>query len=120
MPAKHAVKVGRVYDARAWGDGNRILVDRLWPRGLPKVEADLDEWSTQIAPSTALRTWYRHDPQHFDKFGEHYRAELEQPEPAEALDHLRSLAKRRNLTLLTATKNIDIGHAIVLAGLLRT
>lgn len=120
MASKHAVKVGRVYDARAWGDGRRVLIDRLWPRGLAKAEADLDEWCAHVAPSATLRTWYGHDPQRFDEFSQRYRAELEQPEQAEALGHLRSLAKRRNLTLLTATKQIDISHAIVLAGLLST
>jgi hypothetical protein len=58
MASKHTVKVGRVYDGRAWGDGNRVLVDRLWPRGLATVDVDLDEWCKQVAPPTTLRAWY--------------------------------------------------------------
>jgi uncharacterized protein YeaO (DUF488 family) len=118
MASKHTVKVGRVYDGRAWGDGNRVLVDRLWPRGLATVDVDLDEWCKQVAPSTTLRAWYGHDPERFIEFAQRYRAELGDLEHAEALDHLGSLATRRNLTLLTATKYIDISHATVLVNLL--
>lgn len=118
MPAQHRVKVGRVYEARTWGDGNRVLVDRLWPRGLSKADADLDEWSKQVAPSTTLRTWYNHDPERFTEFGRRYRIELAEPERAEATAHLRSLVRRRNLTLLTATTHLDLSHAVVLAAVL--
>ncbi len=119
MASKHTVKVGRPYDPRKRGDGARVLVDRIWPRGLSKEKADLDEWCKQIAPSTALRQWYGHDPERFEEFGRRYRAELEEPERAEALAHLRELAGRRALTLLTASKRADISEAVVLAGLLR-
>lgn len=118
MASTHAVRVRRVYDERIRGDGARVLVDRIWPRGLSKQKADLDEWCNSVAPSTALRKWYGHDPKRFDEFGRRYRAELEEPERAEALQHLRSLAKRRNLTLLTATKHAAISEAAVLADLL--
>jgi uncharacterized protein YeaO (DUF488 family) len=119
MASTHEVRVRRVYDERVRGDGARVLVDRIWPRGLSKQKADLDEWCKSVAPSTALRKWYGHDPKRFDEFGRRYRAELEEPERAEALQHLRSLAKRRNLTLLTATKHADISEAAVLADLLQ-
>jgi uncharacterized protein YeaO (DUF488 family) len=115
----HKVRVGRPYDKRAHGDGLRVLVDRIWPRGLTKENADLDEWCKQIAPSTELRKWYSHDPERFEEFGRRYRAELAEPERAEALTHLRELAERRVLTLLTASKRVDISEAMVLAELLR-
>jgi uncharacterized protein YeaO (DUF488 family) len=113
------VRVGRVYDPRVRGDGNRVLVDRIWPRGLSKVKADLDEWCKAVAPSTELRKWYHHDPSRFEEFARRYRAELSGPEQAEALAHLRKLAGSRNLTLLTATKDPEISEAAALADLLR-
>ena len=119
MKELHEVKVGRPYDERVRGDGLRVLVDRIWPRGLSKEKADLDEWCKQIAPSTELRKWYGHDPERFEEFGHRYRLELAEPERAEALDHLRGLAERRVLTLLTASKRVDISEASVLAELLR-
>lgn len=119
MASMHTVKVGRPYDPRKRGDGARVLVDRIWPRGLSKEKADLDEWCNQIAPSTTLRKWYGHDPERFEEFGHRYRAELEEPERAEALAPLRALARRRTLTLLTASKRADISEAVVLVGLLR-
>lgn len=119
MADKHAVKVGRPYDPRKRGDGLRVLVDRIWPRGLTKERADLDEWCKQIAPSTGLRKWYGHDPERFEEFGRRYRDELAEPERAEALAHLGELAKRRVLTLLTASKRVDISEAVVLAEVLR-
>lgn len=119
MASKHQVRVRRAYEERVRGDGARVLVDRIWPRGLTKEKADLDEWCKPIAPSTALRKWYAHDPGRFEEFGRRYRAELEQPERAEALEHLRGLTKHRALTLLTATKHADISEAQVLADLLR-
>jgi uncharacterized protein YeaO (DUF488 family) len=115
----HQVRVRRVYDERKRGDGRRVLVDRIWPRGLSKDKADLDDWCKTVAPSTALRKWYSHDPERFDEFTRRYRTELKEPERAETLDHLRKLAKSRNLTLLTATKHADISEAAVLADLLR-
>ncbi len=113
------VKVRRVYDEPAGTDGTRVLVDRIWPRGLTKDKAALDEWCKSVAPSTALRKWYSHDPGRFDEFDRRYRSELEEPERAEALQHLRDLAEQHTVTLLTATKQPDISEATVLARLLR-
>jgi uncharacterized protein YeaO (DUF488 family) len=113
------VRVRRVYDAPAGDDGARVLVDRLWPRGLTKARADLAEWCKEVAPSTELRRWYGHDPARFDEFARRYRAELAQPEQAAALRHLHDLAGSRRLTLLTATRDADISEAAVLADLLR-
>jgi len=112
------VRVRRVYDAPARGDGNRVLVDRIWPRGLTKAQAGLSEWCKPVAPSTALRTWYGHDPERFEEFARRYREELTEPDRAEALAHLRELAANGTLTLLTATRDPDISAAAVLGALL--
>ena len=95
-----------------------MLVDRIWPRGLSKERADLDDWCKAVAPSMALRRWYRHDPDRFEEFAGRYRLELEAPERAEALQELRARASRGNVTLLTATRRADISDATVLAELL--
>jgi uncharacterized protein YeaO (DUF488 family) len=119
MGKLHNVQVRRVYDAPAPGDGTRVLVDRIWPRGMTKEKASLDEWCKQIAPSTVLRTWYGHDPERFEEFTRRYREELTEPEQAEALARLHGLAEAGTLTLLTASKAVDISEAAVLAGLLQ-
>src|SRR3954468_2464034 len=98
------VQVRRVYDEPGDNDGLRVLVDRIWPRGMTKARAALDEWCKDVAPSTELRKWYSHDPAKFEKFTQRYSAELEQGERAHALQHLRDLAADRHLTLLTASK----------------
>ncbi|PZS39420.1 MAG: DUF488 domain-containing protein [Pseudonocardiales bacterium] len=95
-----------------------MLVDRIWARGLTKDKADLDESCKQIAPSTALRKWYGHDPDRFEQFGRRYRTELDDPGRAQALQHLRELAQHRTLTLLTAARHAEISEAVVLAELL--
>jgi len=119
MVERNPVQVRRAYDELAPGDGVRVLVDRLWPRGLSRDRARLDEWDRAVAPSTALRRWYGHAPERFEEFAERYRAELEDPERAAALRHLRELAGDGPLTLLTATKDPAISAAAVLADLLR-
>ena len=116
--ARHHVRIGRPYDARVRGDGDRVLVDRLWPRGLSKERADLDQWCKEVAPSTELRRWYGHDPDRFEEFGRRYRSELDGPEQAAALEQLGRRLRRRNVTLLTATKQPDISEAAVLAAVL--
>ncbi|MGY1901080.1 DUF488 domain-containing protein [Nocardia gipuzkoensis] len=118
MTTRRNVQIRRIYDDSAPDDGIRVLVDRLWPRGVSKTEAHLDEWCKQIAPSTDLRTWYGHDPELFDEFARRYRDELAQPDRAAALTHLRELADRGRLTLLTGTKDTHISQAAVLADLL--
>jgi uncharacterized protein YeaO (DUF488 family) len=113
------VRVRRAYEEPESGDGTRVLVDRLWPRGLSKARAALDEWCKDVAPSTDLRKWYSHDPDRFAEFGRRYQAELDDPQRAAALAHLRELAAAdRPLTLLTATKQPEISEAAILAGLL--
>lgn len=112
------VRLGRVYDDPAPADGVRVLVDRVWPRGLSKDRARVDEWCKQVAPSTELRKWYAHDPERFAEFARRYRSELRDPKRSEALAHLRELATDRTVTLLTATKDVDISQAAVLAELM--
>jgi uncharacterized protein YeaO (DUF488 family) len=112
------IRVRRVYEKPEPDDGTRVLVDRLWPRGLAKAKAALDEWCKDVAPSDELRTWYRHDPERFGEFARRYRLELDDPQRASALARLRELARDRPLTLLTATRQPEISEAAVLATLL--
>jgi|SRR5215467_613468 len=114
------VQARRVYDAAAPSDGKRILVDRLWPRGLSKENADLDEWLKDVAPSDDLRRWYGHEPAKFAEFKRRYSAELKEPERAEALGHLRHEATEGPVTLLTATKDLEHSQAEVLVERLRS
>ncbi|MGV2915184.1 DUF488 domain-containing protein [Streptomyces alfalfae] len=114
------IQVKRVHDAAEPDDGSRVLVDRLWPRGISKDRAALDAWEKQLAPSTELRQWYGHDPAKFDAFAERYRRELDDADRAADLDRLRGLARSDRLTLLTATKDLPHGHVRVLADVLRS
>lgn len=118
MSRRTHVQVRRIYDAPMPDDGARVLVDRLWPRGVSTARAQLDDWCKQIAPSTELRDWYHHDPELFDEFTRRYTDELRDPEPAAAFAHLKELAGRQTVTLLTATKSPEISEAAVLAQLL--
>jgi uncharacterized protein YeaO (DUF488 family) len=113
------VEVARIYGSDGDGHGARILVDRLWPRGVSKAAARLDEWCKAVAPSNELREWYGHDPDKYDEFVQRYRQELTDPDRATALDSLRQWHERGPVTLLTATKQADISHAAVLADILR-
>jgi uncharacterized protein YeaO (DUF488 family) len=113
------IRVRRVYDDPSPEDGARVLVDRVWPRGLRKDAARLDEWAKDVAPSTELRTWYQHDPAKFGEFRRRYAAELDSPGGREAVARLRALAADGPLTLLTATRELNLSQAAVLAGLLR-
>jgi uncharacterized protein YeaO (DUF488 family) len=111
MSQRRNVELRRVYDGSG---GYRVLVDRLWPRGITKAEAALDEWLKDAAPSTELRRWYGHDIERFEEFARRYRAELGRPPTSAALDRLSELACRRPLTLLTATRDIEHSGARVL------
>lgn len=113
------VRMVRVYEQASPGDGTRILVDRLWPRGLAKDEAAVDVWERSVAPSKQLRTWYGHDPEKFKEFRRRYLAELKDPERAEALDRIRAKVEAGTVTLLTATRDADHSQAAVLLRLLR-
>jgi uncharacterized protein YeaO (DUF488 family) len=113
-----AIRVRRVYEDPERGDGARVLVDRLWPRGLRKDAAALDEWLRDVAPSDELRRWYGHDPAKFDEFRRRYIAELTGSEAQQGLGKLRALAAKGPVTLLTATKDREHSQAAVLAELL--
>lgn len=118
MIDQRTVQVRRIYDEPRTDDGTRVLVDRLWPRGMSKAHARLDEWCRTVAPSTELRTWYHHEPERFEEFTRRYLGELTTPEQAAALAHLGDLANHNALTLLTATKSTALSEAAVLANLL--
>lgn len=109
------VRVVRVYEEpRRTGSEHRVLVDRLWPRGVRKDGVDLDEWVKDVAPSTDLRRWYSHVPERFDEFARRYRAELRQEPAASALHALQGRARHQRLVLLTATRDLDRSGAEVL------
>ncbi|MDG4821374.1 DUF488 family protein [Asanoa sp. WMMD1127] len=110
------MRLRRVYDEIEPGDGTRVLVDRVWPRGVAK--GSFDEWIKDVAPSTELRKWFGHDPAKFGEFRKRYLAELKDPEQAAALNRIRELEKAGPLTILTATKDVEHSHAEVLASLL--
>ena len=109
----------RVYEDPLPVDGLRVLVDRVWPRGMTKNAAHLDEWIKDAAPSTPLRRWYGHRPERFTEFRRRYLAELADAQPAAAMNRLRELTRTRPVTLLTATRDVDHSQAAVLAEQLR-
>ncbi|MFJ5733023.1 DUF488 domain-containing protein [Streptomyces paradoxus] len=113
------VRVRRVYDPAEPEDGVRVLVDRLWPRGLAKDAARVDEWPKALTPSTELRRWYHAGEGSYEEFAERYEAELAAEEAAEALDGVRELLREGDVTLLTASKTPQESHATVLARLLQ-
>ena len=113
------VALKRVYEKPAAADGTRVLVDRLWPRGLKKEDAQLDVWLRDLAPSNELRRWFHARPAQWQKFRARYLEELAEPAAARALVELYELAHRRKrLTLIFASKNPDHNNASVLKELL--
>jgi uncharacterized protein YeaO (DUF488 family) len=113
-----SIRAKRVYDSPSPDDGLRVLVDHIWPRGLRKDAAHLDDWAKDVAPSAELRTWYAHDPAKFAEFRRRYTAELAEPGRRAALTRIRVAAGQQPLTLLTATKDLPLSQAAVLADLL--
>lgn len=111
IPAAN-IKLKRAYEPVDPEDGTRILVDRLWPRGVSKVEAALDQWMKEIAPSTELRKWFGHDPGRWKEFCRRYSAELKQN--SELLSNLRSLARQGPVTLVYSAHDEVHNDAIVL------
>ena len=109
------VRVARVHDPRTARDGYRVLVDRLWPRGISKAVADLDEWCREVAPSAPLRRWYGHVPDRFPEFRQRYRTVLSTGEAATAVERLRRLGREQTLTLLTGSRDSATSNAAVLA-----
>ncbi len=113
-----SVWVRRVQDDPTQNDGTRVLVDRVWPRGMRKEDVAHEFWNKDVAPSTELRKWYGHVPERFEEFARRYRVELESSAGREALRGLRDCVRGTRLTLLTATKDVEHSQARVLADLL--
>ena len=109
------VRLRRIYDPIEDDDGVRVLVDRLWPRGVSKANAHLDEWFKDVAPSAALRKWFGHDAARFVDFQRRYHTELAVAPARDAWSRLWQLSRREPVTLLTATADLRYSHAQVLA-----
>jgi uncharacterized protein YeaO (DUF488 family) len=118
MRARRRIKVARVYDDPSPDEGERVLVDRLWPRGFRKGDPRVGRWIPKVAPSTELRKWYSHDAARFDEFAARYASELETDEGAAALAELRDVLRGGPVTLVTAARDLDGSHVAVLARLL--
>jgi uncharacterized protein YeaO (DUF488 family) len=110
------IKIKRVYDPPDPGEGKRILVDRLWPRGIKKQDLKMDEWLKEIAPSDKLRKWFSHDPKKYEEFKKRYIKELE--DKSEILKRIKSEAKKGWVTILFSAKDTKYNNAIVLKELL--
>jgi uncharacterized protein YeaO (DUF488 family) len=115
VSAKRRVRVARVYDEVRPDEGQRVLVDRVWPRGVRKDDPRVGIWCKDVAPSKDLREWYQHDSARFAELAARYRTELQE---GAALEDLRNLARRKAVTLVTATRELDVSQAAVLAKLL--
>jgi len=111
------IQIKRIYEDASNDDGYRILVDRLWPRGISKVRAKLDEWNKEIAPSTEIRKWFNHQPERFDEFSDLYKEELN--DKKEELNRIKTIAEKQKITLLYAVHDPKINHAVVLLEVLK-
>lgn len=111
------VRAKRIYDQAEPDDGYRVLTDHIWPRGISRERAKLDEWARELAPSGELRKWFDHVPERFDEFRARYRAEL--ADRPERIDELRAMAKKRPLTIVYAARDEERNNAVVLAELVR-
>lgn len=114
---KTDIRLKRAYEPAAADDGFRILIDRLWPRGVSRQRAKLDEWNRDLAPSAELRRWFGHDPDRFEEFRRRYVEELREQRPA--LAELRRRARAGRLTLVYAARDSEHNDAVVLAEVLR-
>jgi uncharacterized protein YeaO (DUF488 family) len=112
-----SIAIKRAYDKPSPQDGARILIDRLWPRGLSKAKLKIDAWPRELTPSTGLRKWYGHEPARFAEFRRRYRAEL--AAHAKELGALRAMVRGRAATLITATREVDLSHAVVMREMLQ-
>ncbi len=113
----HTIKIKRVYEKPEKVDGYRILIDKLWPRGIKKEDAHLDEWNKELPPSTELRKWFDHKEERFEMFTLRYKEELSGKE--EELKRVKAIADQQNLTLVYAAKDPKINHAIILLDVLK-
>lgn len=115
-PAARGVQIKRIYEEADPTDGMRVLVDRLWPRGISKRRAAVDDWLADLAPSTALRQWFHYDLRRWSEFSKRYRTELRAQRPL--LERLRHGARQRRVTLLYAARTAEANHALVLRDVL--
>ncbi len=106
------IKIKRIYDPPSKDDGKRILVDRLWPRGIRREDAKIDEWLKDIAPSDELRKWFSHEPSKWQEFKSRYKKELK--DKSDLIERLRSESKSGTITLLFAAKDMEHNNAVVL------
>ena len=113
------VKIKRAYDKPARDDGYRVLVDRLWPRGISKQKAGIDLWLKDVAPSRELRQWFGHDPERWSEFQKRYRQELREGDGAAALRQLRAEARKGPVTLVYGARDEEHNNAVVLGQLLK-
>jgi uncharacterized protein YeaO (DUF488 family) len=111
------IRTKRIYEPASPDDGHRVLIDGMWPRGITRERAAIDDWARELAPSAALRRWYGHEPARFEEFGRRYRSELDAH--CERLNELRRCAQSRTLTLVFAARDAEHSNAAVLAELLR-
>jgi uncharacterized protein YeaO (DUF488 family) len=114
------LSVKRIYDPASPQDGKRCLADRIWPRGISKDKAHLDDWLKELAPSSELRTWFHHEPDKWEEFKRRYLEELSSPEAAPHLAELKALAARGTVTLLFAAKDPDRNNAVALRGFIES
>ncbi len=114
-----AVRVKRIYDPYDKADGIRVLVDRLWPRGISKDKAFVDEWFKEVAPSDKLRKWFGHEPARWKEFRRRYRKELQSPEQQALIRKLRAIARRNTVTILFAARDEEHNNARILGEILR-
>ena len=112
------IKIKRVYEEPSTGDGMRILVDRVWPRGISKERARLADWRKDLAPSTPLRKWFGHDPAKWKEFRHRYRAELKRSGQSDALKDLAKLSRRKTVTLVYGAADEKHNQAVALKGFL--
>ncbi|MGB3740844.1 MAG: DUF488 domain-containing protein [Castellaniella sp.] len=112
------VQIKRAYDAPANSDGYRVLVDRLWPRGISKQTLHHDQWCKDLAPSTDLRKWFDHKPERWEKFHEDYLAELATEQATKQIDEILAATKSGKITLLYGAKDTEHNQAVVLAELM--
>jgi uncharacterized protein YeaO (DUF488 family) len=113
----NTIQIKRIYEALSEDDGYRLLVDRLWPRGVKKENARLDEWNKNLAPSDPLREWFNHKPERFREFEKRYRDELS--ELKDELKRIKNLSRHSNVTLLYGAKDPKLNQAVVLLKILK-
>ncbi len=113
------LKIKRAYEKAEANDGKRILIDRLWPRGVSKAEAGIDEWVKDLAPSTELRKWFGHDPEKWEEFKKRYKRELSSMEKTKLLENIAQIAGQTNVTLIYSAKDTEHSDVIVLEKIIR-